>query len=414
MSQPFTSVTYRPDIDGLRAVACLSVCMFHAFPSFVPGGFIGVDIFFVISGYLISSIIFSKFNNGTFSFTDFYGRRIRRILPALILILITSIILGWFVLFADEYMQLGKHVFGGATFIQNFILWNEVGYFDNSSATKPLLHLWSLSIEEQFYLLYPCIIFLGLRLNLKVSKIVLSISIVSFLINVIVIEFNLAAAFFLPFGRFWELMLGGVAYQLNNSYGTKYFINHRLFLVISEKLNQINKSVYENIISLLGAYLILSGIILLDGDMIFPGLFALLPVLGSIFIILAGQSAIINKKFLSNHIMVWFGKISYPLYLWHWLLLSFARIVESQTPDRTIRISIIGLSIGLGWITYKFLEVPIRNGKHNGFKTYVLTLLLMVVGYSGACIYFEGGFPYRKSILEIIDNKSQLLRTQER
>ena len=138
------SIKYRPDIDGLRAIAVLAVVLFHAFPEWVPGGFIGVDIFFVISGFLISTILFEGLSASSFSFINFYSRRIRRIFPALITILLVSLALGWCILVAREYEQLGKHVFGGASFLSNFVLWKESGYFDNTSDTKPLLHLWSL------------------------------------------------------------------------------------------------------------------------------------------------------------------------------------------------------------------------------------------------------------------------------
>jgi peptidoglycan/LPS O-acetylase OafA/YrhL len=149
---------YRPDIDGLRAIAVLSVVAFHAFPEWITGGFIGVDIFFVISGYLISTILFENLEKGCFSFVDFYSRRIRRIFPALLLVLTSCYLAGWFTLLADEYMQLGKHMAGGASFLSNFFLWNESGYFDNIADTKPLLHLWSLGIEEQFYIFWPLMV----------------------------------------------------------------------------------------------------------------------------------------------------------------------------------------------------------------------------------------------------------------
>ena len=147
------NLKYRPDIDGLRALAIILVLLFHAFPDSVKGGFIGVDVFFVISGYLISNIIFRNLENENFNFTDFYIRRIRRIFPALIFVLICTTLFGWFSLMPNEYWQFGKHLIGGAGFASNFILLGESGYFDKLSNTKPLLHLWSLGIEEQFYIL---------------------------------------------------------------------------------------------------------------------------------------------------------------------------------------------------------------------------------------------------------------------
>lgn len=155
-----TSHKYRPDIDRLRAIAIISVVIFHAFPKILKAGFIGVDIFFVISGFLISSIIFNDFDKQKFKFSNFYIRRIKRIFPSLIVILITCLIIGYFFLLADEYQQLGLHIASGSAFISNFILWSEAGYFDNSGELKPLLHLWSLSIEEQFYIFWPLLIWI--------------------------------------------------------------------------------------------------------------------------------------------------------------------------------------------------------------------------------------------------------------
>ncbi len=152
---------YRPDIDGLRAIAVIAVLAFHAFPTFAESGFVGVDIFFVISGYLISTIIVQALEDGTFTFREFYARRIRRILPALNLILIFTYILGWWVLLAEEFKQLSKHILSSVVFVSNFVLRNDLGYFDNSAESKPLLHLWSLAIEEQFYLIWPFLLWVA-------------------------------------------------------------------------------------------------------------------------------------------------------------------------------------------------------------------------------------------------------------
>ena len=152
---------YRRDIDGLRAVAVLAVVAFHAFPNWVKGGFIGVDVFFVISGYLISTIIFESLDKGTFSFSEFYARRIKRIFPALIIVLVACFTFGWFALFPHEYKQLGEHIAAGAGFLSNIVLWKDAGYFDNAADTKPLLHLWSLGIEEQFYIVWPFLLWIS-------------------------------------------------------------------------------------------------------------------------------------------------------------------------------------------------------------------------------------------------------------
>jgi len=150
---------YRPDVDGLRAIAVLAVVGYHAFPDLVPGGFVGVDVFFVVSGYLITGLILGSLERGRFSFAEFYARRVKRIFPALIAVLLSCGALGWFVLLPDEYRQLGKHVAAGAGFVSNFMLWREADYFDVLSDLKPLLHLWSLGIEEQFYIVWPILLY---------------------------------------------------------------------------------------------------------------------------------------------------------------------------------------------------------------------------------------------------------------
>ena len=202
--------TYRAEIDGLRAFAVLSVVFFHAFPSGFKGGFIGVDVFFVISGFLITSHIFQSLEKGQFSFIDFFSRRIRRIFPALILVMICSLAFGWFVLLSDEFNQLGKHVAGGAAFVSNFIFAGEVGYFSTESEYKPMLHLWSLAVEEQFYIFWPLILWVTWKMRQNLLLICLFFMLSSFLINIFWVNRFPTEIFFWPFGRFWELLIGSV------------------------------------------------------------------------------------------------------------------------------------------------------------------------------------------------------------
>lgn len=189
-------VNYRPDIDGLRAVAILSVFGFHAFPGWMTGGFVGFDIFFVISGFLISTILFNSISSHSFSFVDFYSRRIRRIFPALILVLFSSFAFGWFALFANEYMQLGKHIAGGAGFISNLVLWHEAGYFDAAADTKPLLHLWSLGVEEQFYIIWPILLWLLHKRKFNWLTAVFCVATLSFILNLRGVKYDLTATFY--------------------------------------------------------------------------------------------------------------------------------------------------------------------------------------------------------------------------
>lgn len=202
--------SYRQDIDGLRAVAVVSVLGYHFFPTWLKGGFIGVDIFFVISGYLISLIIFHALRNNEFSFIGFYSNRIRRIFPALSIILFSSLILGWFVLLADEYAQLGRYVVGASSFMTNLMLLGDSGYFDSAAEKKPLLHLWSLAIEEQFYLIWPFLIWAAWKLRFNLILIIIIILVLSLIFNIAMVQADPITAFYSPLSRFWEIILGGV------------------------------------------------------------------------------------------------------------------------------------------------------------------------------------------------------------
>lgn len=205
---------YRPDIDGLRAIAVLSVVFFHAIPDYWTGGFAGVDVFFVISGFLISNIIIQNIDNNTFRISDFYQRRVRRIFPALIFILLVVLIIGWICLLPEELKQLGKHIAASVGFSQNLILWKEAGYFDIASEFKPLLHVWSLGVEEQFYLVWPIFLVLIGKVFRKKRWIYLSATILVFIISFYfflnMVREDFTKAFYLPQYRFWEMASGGI------------------------------------------------------------------------------------------------------------------------------------------------------------------------------------------------------------
>ena len=361
----------------------LSVVGFHAFPSWVQGGFIGVDIFFVISGFLISTIIFGNLKGNTFSFIEFYSRRIKRIFPALLLVLIASYAFGWFALLADEYKQLGKHIAGGAGFISNFVLWNERGYFDNTAETKPLLHLWSLGIEEQFYIVWPLLLWLAWKRRVNLLTITIVIGLISFALNTGTVRSDAVAVFYSPQTRFWELLVGSAL-----AYATLYKKN-----VLTNHKHKL-----ANAQSLVGAALIAVGVLVITKAWIFPGWWALLPTTGAALIISAGTQAWLNRAVLSNRILVWFGLISFPLYLWHWPLLSFARIIESEPPNREIRIAAVLISVALAWLTYRLIEKPIRFGKHSKPKAIALLLSMIAVGYVGYNAYKRDGLEFRQSV----------------
>lgn len=372
---------YRADIDGLRAIAVLSVLIFHAFPEWLSGGFIGVDIFFVISGYLISRIIFENINEKRFSFLEFYSRRINRIFPALFTVLLFSYAFGWLNLLADDFAQLGKHIAGGAGFIANIILWNESGYFDKTAELKPLLHLWSLGIEEQFYFIWPLFIWWIARWPKKVLPSIVIIGLISFVLNVININTTPVATFYSPQTRFWELILGALL-----AYGT---VHHSAFL------HEI-KLAHRSALSVIGLALILLAALILNQKSIFPGWWALIPTIGAVFIIGVGSSAWCNRKILSNKVLVWFGLISFPLYLWHWPLLAFARLQEGEALSLFIRCCLVLTSVVLAWLTYRFVERPIRfNLSYRTRKSVALVFLMILIGYLGYNCFDRKGIAFR-------------------
>lgn len=402
-----THPKYRPDIDGLRAIAILSVVGFHAFPNLVSGGFIGVDIFFVISGYLISTIIFDSLEHNSFSFVEFYSRRIKRIFPALILVLIACFVFGWFVLLPSEYKQLGKHIAGGAGFVSNFIFWKESGYFDNAAETKPLLHLWSLGVEEQFYIVWPLLLWYAWKQRLNLLTIVIAVGFISFALNIVQINGGHAeAAFYSPQTRFWELLMGSLlAYTTLRKWNLfpklKHWLDKQLGKIIYAQPPEADGKSLHNIQSLFGAGLIVVGVVIITKENHFPGWRAVLPTLGAVMIISAGTQAWLNRAVLSNRVLVWFGLISFPLYLWHWPLLSFARIVENETPSHEVRIAAVLISVVLAALTFKLIEKPIRFGKFSGAITITLFVMMVFVGYMGYNSYARDGLGFRPNIKAI-------------
>jgi peptidoglycan/LPS O-acetylase OafA/YrhL len=392
---------YRPDIDGLRAIAVLAVVVFHAFPNRLQGGFVGVDIFFVISGFLISTIIFNDLEYGSFSFYEFYARRIRRIFPALLTVLVACYFFGWFQLLADEYKQLGLHTMAGAGFASNIVAWNEAGYFDNSIDTKPLLHLWSLGIEEQFYIFWPLVLWVSSRVKLSLFLITTLLTLTSFYLNIKGVVSDPVATFYSPQTRFWELLSGSLlawVIRLRSRIAINASLNNDLPLLQDCKKKLDCYQILANIFSLLGLSLLIYGVLRISKEVNFPGFWALLPILGSVFVIGAGSKAWVNRYILSKTILVWVGLISFPLYLWHWPLLAFARIVEADTPSVGIRIIALVLSFLLAWLTYRFVERPLRFGGSNKFKVITLIFLMVIVGSAGYTTFNQDGVSFRAMV----------------
>jgi len=361
---------YRADIDGLRAVAVLSVLAFHAFPLRFQGGFVGVDVFFVISGFLISSILLGSLEHGGFGFAAFYARRVKRIFPALLTVMACVLAFGWCVLFTGEFRQLGLHLAGGAGFVSNLLLWSETGYFDSAADLKPLLHLWSLAIEEQFYIFWPLLLWLASGRKRGLLLVTLAIAALSFGWNLHLAWRDPTADFYSPATRCWELMLGGLL---------AYLQAHR------PDWNQG----WRHAQSMLGLALMAAALLLIDRASVFPGAWALLPTLAAACLIAAGPAALVNRTLLASRPMVWFGLISYPLYLWHWPILSYARILNGAEVARSYRIAAVALSILLAWLTLRLIELPLRRAAPRR-ATAALVALMLAVGAAGALVAWGG------------------------
>lgn len=384
-------ISYRSDIDGLRTIAVLSVLAFHFFQGRVKGGFVGVDIFFVISGYLISSVIYKDLESDRFSIIDFYVRRIRRIYPALFIVLVFVCVAGWVLLLPTGYVLLGKQIIGGSTFVANFVLWWQSGYFSPDAAQKPLLNLWSLGVEEQFYLIFPliCIAFYRAKSRWALPGAFLALGIISMAVNIAFVSEHRGAVFFMPFSRLWELLVGA-----------------GLSLYLQRKLRTPAESLllarWRTSIGFGGLAILCASIFGINQLDVFPGWWALLPTIGATLVIAAGPSSWCNRHILSCQPAVFVGLISYPLYLWHWPILSLSRIATNHVEGHDISLALKGavllLSFSLAYLTYRFVELPIREVKRNDQRRKGALWLLGCVSFTGAfgvLVVMAGGFPTR-------------------
>lgn len=330
--------TYRADIDGLRGIAILLVIVFHAFPSVLPAGFIGVDIFFVISGYLITKLLLQA-QNQRFSLLEFYRKRILRLVPALITVLIFTLIIGWLDLFPNEFLELNHQIAAGSAFVMNWLLFSQIDYFDSAIQAKPLMHLWSLGIEEQFYILWPLTLLLLCRLKSNNMRLLgtLALTLVSLIYYYWLSHNNSKAGFYLPLSRFWELTIGAALAIGNVRFDKSYLSN--LLALICLVLALVVPAKHITAIQLLAC------------------------AAASLVIASAGNSPL-NRIILSNRLLVGTGLISYSLYLWHWPLISFDHIRNGYQQTDFINGVILCVQTLLGaLLTYYFIENPLRRSK---------------------------------------------------
>lgn len=366
-------MNYRPDIDGLRAIAVVSVVVHHAFPDALPGGFVGVDIFFVISGYLITTLVRDALDEGRFSLADFYARRARRILPALLVVVTAALVAGWFVQSALQYSMLGKTAAAAAMFVANFSLWQDANYFAWTSRSAILLHLWSLSVEEQFYIFWPLILAALAAFPRLVVPATLAIVGASFYYGLGAAEVDQSRAFYWLPSRVWELGVGGILALL--------------------RLRSENLAAPLSLAgSLLGLCVIVVSLFALNGSMLFPGFVALAPTAGAALVIAAGPHNWIARRALGNPLAIFLGLISYPLYLWHWPLLSFAHAMDRADPW-IVRAALVAASVPLAWATYRFVEIPVRLRRR--VSPQMLAAGLVLVGAAAGAIHLANGLPSR-------------------
>ena len=362
----------RRDIDGLRAFAILPILAYHVQPALMPGGYVGVDVVFVISGFLITGIILRERAADAFSFAEFYRRRVRRIFPALLLVLVVTLIGAALFLGPRELGRVGKHAAGAAVFIQNMVLYRESGYFDSGVDEKPLLHLWSLAVEEQFYLIWPLLIVGLTRFGGRAVRLGIAMTIaLSLMACVVATSVKPSLAFYLIWSRFWELAAGG--------------------LLAAVTLDRPLPLGPRAALAAFGLALLVGSIVLLADPTHFPGWRAALPVVATALLIGTGPDTIVHRLVFENRMAVAIGFVSYPLYLWHWPLLAAATILDASLG---VRFALAGLAVGLAAATYLWLETPVARAYRHARGRVVggLAVGMVAVGLVGLVLDLTKGF----------------------
>ncbi len=337
------TAAFRPDIEGLRAVAVVMVLVYHAFPSALAGGFFGVDVFFVISGYLITQLVIRELSQGTFRLRDFYARRVRRLVPALLAVLLLCCVAGWLLMTPVEFVSLGQSTAWSAPFLANVFLTASGDYFTDTSFPSPLLHLWSLGVEEQFYILWPLLLILAARQGVT-RRVLIAVIATSLAISLWGAWDSPTPHFYRLTCRAWELAAGG--------------------LLGLHDLSRPDREVSPgNFRSLAGLGLLLAGAVFLNSDRAFPRGWSLIPVGGAVLLIAAGSASWVNRYFLSASPVRFVGRISYSLYLWHWPCLAFTNLVLGSAAPPGPAAAALGLAFAMACASYYLVESPLRFGR---------------------------------------------------
>ncbi len=372
---------HRADIDGLRAVAVLSVIVADVSSRWLPGGYFGIDVFFVVSGFLVSSIMLGGLERGSFDLREFYSARLRRVLPALLTVLAVVLVLGWFLLFAGEYRELGKQVAAGVTFLSNFVLWRENAALGDAAPSTVLLHLWSLAVGAQFVVVWPLLLMLAWKRRPVGIVLLAALLVVSFAASLVLVRYDPAAAYYSPLTRAWELMVGALLAHLQQR-GWRWH------------------EASAGTASALGLALLIAGIVLVHPRPGGPGAWVLLPTIGTFLVLSAPPQTWLNRRVFGHWALAAIGLVSYPLFLWHWPLLAFARIVESGPPSPNTRIGVLLLTLLAAVATTLFVERPLRRRERLAPTAATLAGLTLAVGAIGGICLLAGGLPgtgYRDS-----------------
>jgi len=392
---------YRREIDGLRAVAVVPVIFFHAGFALFSGGFVGVDVFFVISGYLITSIILADKEQGTFSLIHFYERRARRILPALFLVMLVCLPFAWFWLLPHDMKDFSKSLVAASMYVSNLFFWYQSGYFDTAAKFKPLLHTWSLAVEEQYYAFFPLLLMATWRLGRRYFfAAICLIAVVSLTLAEWSTIYHPNAAFFLLPTRAWELMAGGIIAFL-------IMYRERFFQVLHSRKG-INEA-----LGLLGLLMICYAVVAFDKTIPFPGIYAIVPTVGTALIILFVSSRTTIGRLLGSRILVGIGLISYSAYLWHVPLFVFARQRSLTEPGTGTLLALSALSIILAYFSWRFVERPFRQkGRISRRRIFGYGLggmiFFIIIGAVGSLSQGLPGLRFSKKTLETISKVSNL------
>jgi len=357
-------IHYRPDIDGLRAFAILPVLLYHAGVPGFSGGFIGVDIFFVISGFLITSILVREFQSNSYSIGDFYERRIRRIFPALLVVVLAVLLVGPLVLLPSQLEVLPREVLASLFFIANIVLWRDAGYFAPDAEAKPLLHMWSLGVEEQFYIFCPLLIWLVLRYGFQKRVLLVGLAAAaSFVLCIYFSAFKPSASFYLLPFRAWELLAGSLLAVAGGS----------------TIMGADARRLWREALAWVGLLALFLPVFFYDSSMVFPGYAAAAPVLGSALVLAVAPGTSVGR-ILSSKALIFIGGISYSLYLWHWPVMVYGHALGFDKGPLH-RVMLIIISLALGYVSTRWIEGPTRSRQRFPTKS-----LLKITGVGTAII----------------------------